>query len=117
MMLSVASFSLWGSVFPSQILLGNAMGTEYQLTFQMDDKENVHDILRNLSYSASIHQIEGRTLFHFFDDEAEDEMPVSTIEVIPNGIYFCDYGNGNSLLEEVTNFLKEKYNDVIRVAL
>ena len=50
------------------------MGLEYQLTFQIDNKENVQDILRNhLSFSASIHQIEGRTLFHFFDDEAEEK--------------------------------------------
>ena len=93
------------------------MGFEYQLTFQIDNKENVQDILRNLSYSASIHQIEGRTIFHFFDDESEDEMPVASIEILDNGLYFCDHGKGGSLLQEVTNFLNEKYNDVVRVEL
>ena len=88
------------------------MANEYQITFSTASLEATQSILRELSYSSSIYRVKGRTFFHFFDDDAEEEMPIATAEGLPDGIYFCDHGAGEGVLQELIQVLNHTYDDV-----
>ena len=90
------------------------MTTKYHLAFSPTTPERTKDILRGLSYSSSIYRIEGRTFFHYFDDNAEEEMPIATTEGLSDGIYFCDHGKGEMVLSELLDVLHSMYDNVVR---
>ena len=39
-------------------------------------------------------------------------MPIATAEGLPDGIYFCDHGAGEGVLQELIKVLNHTYDDV-----
>jgi hypothetical protein len=93
------------------------MGDEYRLNFRLDSKEGVARLLETLASFHRKYELHGRTVFEFRTESSAGEMPSATAEIEDDGIYFCDYGTGAEILEELEQIVSVQFREVTKLDL
>ena len=93
------------------------MGDEYKLSFEVDARDAVERLLETLPSFDRKYEIRGRTVFEFRTKSSAGEMPSATAEIEDDGIYFCDYGTGAEILEELEQIVSVQFREVTKLDL
>lgn len=93
------------------------MGIEYSLRFSAPDADAVAALLRSLPGATASSPVGGGPPGHQFDlgaDPAGQDWPAATVQVEPDGAYFCSYGGepGRAYLGEVVAALVSYFGPV-----
>ena len=75
------------------------MGYEYTLNFEIDDPKDVAALLMSLPFFSEVKSLENKDQFFYRSPENSGSLPNGLAQIEPRGVYFCDYGEGQAILQ------------------
>lgn len=78
------------------------MGYEYTIKCSVGDPSELRDLLKSLPhYERTDRQGERNQAYLYRRADNDGQLPNALIEIISEGLYFCDYGGGEEILKEL----------------
>ena len=75
------------------------MGYEYTLYFEIDDPKDVAELLTSLPFFSEVKSFENKDQYLYRSPESSGTLPNGLAQIEPGGVYFCDYGEGQVILQ------------------
>lgn len=75
------------------------MGYEYTLNFEIDDPKDVVELLTSLPFFSEVKIFEAKEQYYYRLPENSESLPNGLAQIEPHGVYFCDYGEGQTILQ------------------